>query len=212
MRALPAHDADADTRSRADVLRRDDTAVLVVDVQEAFRPHLPGFDDLVRDVCLLVGGARELDVPVVLTEQYPEGLGATASEILEAAGDAEIVAKLEFSAVRAAGFEELLRRLGRSQLLVCGLEAHVCVHQTVVDLLRRGLSVHLAVDAVGSLDPVDREIGVRRALSGGAHASSVEMALFELLGVAGSEEFRAVHALIKAAGPVHNRRVGGGVR
>lgn len=201
-----------DARPPADVLRRDDAAVLVVDVQEGFRPRLAGFDALVRHVRLLVEGARLLDVPVVATEQYPEGLGRTAAEVLGALGDAEVVPKLEFSAVQAPRFDDLLGRLGRSQLVVCGLEAHVCVHQTVVDLLGRGLSVHLAVDAVESLDPVNREIGVRRALAGGAHASSVEMALFELLGSAGSEEFRPVHRLIKAAGAVPASSAGQEVR
>ncbi len=201
-----------DPRPLTDVLRRDDAAVLVVDVQEAFRPHLAGFDALVRHVRLLVEGARALDVPVVATEQYPEGLGRTAVEVLEVLGDAEILPKLEFSAVRAPRFDDLLGRLGRSQLVVCGLEAHVCVHGTVVDLLGRGLSVHLAIDAVESLDPVNREIGVRRALAGGAHPSSVEMALFELLGTAGSEAFKPVHRLIKAAGAVPATASGKGVR
>lgn len=201
-----------DTPPSPDRLRRDEAAVLVVDVQEAFRPRLSGFDALVRHVRLLVEGAGALDVPVVVTEQYPQGLGRTAVELLDVLGDAEVVPKREFSAVGAPGFDDLLGRLGRSQIVVCGLEAHVCVHQTVGGLLGRGLSVHLCVDAVESLDPVNREIGVRRALADGAHASSVEMALFELLGSADSEDFRTVHGLIKAASGVSAVRAGEEVR
>ncbi len=211
MTRLPAYDLP-EPRTVAGVLRRDDAAVLVVDVQEAFRPHMAGFDALVRQVRLLVEGARAMDVPVVATEQYPQGLGRTAVEVLEVLGDAEIVPKVEFSAVASPMFDDLLGRLGRSQIVVCGLEAHVCVHQTVGDLLGRGLSVHLAVDAVESRDPTNREVGVRRALAGGAHASSVEMALFELLGSAGDEDFRTVHQLIKAAGAVPVVPGGGEVR
>ncbi len=200
------------TPPAVDALRREAAAVLVVDVQEAFRPHVHGFEALVRRVRLLVEGAAALDVPVVVTEQYPRGLGRTAAELVEVLGDAEVVEKLAFSAVAEPRFEDLLRRLGRPQLVVCGLEAHVCVHQTVGALLRRGHDVHLALDAVEARDPVDREVGVRRALAGGARASTVEMALFELLGVAGTPEFKTVHGLIKAAGAVPAATVASEVR
>jgi nicotinamidase-related amidase len=192
----------------AEALGRESAVVLVVDVQEAFRRHVPGFEELTRRVALLVEGAGLLDVPVVASEQYPHGLGPTASELDGPLGDAERLEKRAFSAVRAAGFDDLARRLGRRQWILCGLEAHVCVHQTAADLGRRGFAVHLAADAVGARHAQDRELGIARTLADGAHASSVEMALFELLGDADAPAFRGVQAAIKRHAPSPAEPVG----
>jgi nicotinamidase-related amidase len=179
------------------LLRRDDTVLLVIDIQEAFRTRIADWGRVVGRAGALIDGCRLLGIPVIITEQYPKGLGETVPEIAQRAPDAEKLAKLEFSSACAPGFDDLLRRLGRQQVLICGIEAHVCVHQTVVDLARRGNNVHLAVDACSSQSATNRQIGIRRALADGANETSVEMALFELLRTAQAAEFKAVQRLVK---------------
>lgn len=175
------------------LLERDRAALLVIDVQEAFRKAVPDFDEVARRSAILVRGAHALGVPVVVTEQYPRGLGETVPEVAEHLDGERPLDKLCFSGARADGFD----LQGREQALVCGIEAHVCVSQTVHDLLDRGLDVHVATDAVASRRPGDREVGLRKMERGGAVLSSVETALFELLGAAGTDEFKEVQRLVK---------------
>jgi nicotinamidase-related amidase len=172
------------------VLRRDSAALVVIDVQEAFRKAVDRFEETAQAVGRLVQGARILGVPIVATEQYPKGLGATVPEVgLE--GE-QPLPKIVFAATRADGFD----LGGRTQALVCGIEAHVCVHQTVQDLLAQGVEVHLCVDAVSSRTPENRAIGIERARESGAVITSVETALLELCGEAGTPEFKAVQQVI----------------
>ena len=175
------------------MLDRRSTLLVVVDAQEAFRPAVLDFDRVVRNTATLVQGARILDVPVAVTEQYPKGLGRTVPEVAEHLDGARPIEKLCFSAAAADGFDPD----GREQALVCGIEAHVCVSQTVHDLLDRGLEVHVARDAVSSRTEENREVGLRRMESAGAVVTSVETALFELLRAAGSDEFKRVQALVR---------------
>jgi nicotinamidase-related amidase len=158
-----------------ELLRADDTVLLVVDVQEGFRTRIAAFDRMVARIRVLALGAGLLDVPVVVTEQYPQGLGPTASELAEALDGAETLEKRSFSAVAAPGFDDLLRRLGRRQALLVGIEAHVCVHQTATDLLRAGLTVHAALDAIESRDPAARVAALARMGADGVHATTVEV-------------------------------------
>jgi nicotinamidase-related amidase len=179
-------------------LNRERTALLVVDVQEGFRRAIPGFDGIASAVATLVRGADALDVPVVVTEQYPKGLGSTVPEIADhLPAGIEPIAKTCFSAAAADGFD----LGGREQVVVCGIEAHVCVNQTVLDLLDRGFEVHVAADAVGSRDPANRELALAKAERAGAWQTSVETALFELLGEAGSDEFKSVQRLVLEHAP-----------
>ena len=177
----------------ARVLDRARAALVVVDVQEAFRPAVLGFERVVHNAAVLVQGARALGVPVVATEQYPRGLGATVPELAEHLDGAKPIEKTVFSAAAADGFE----LGGRDQALLCGIESHVCVSQTAHDLLDRGIEVHVARDAVTSRTEENRELGLKKMEGAGAVLTSVETALFELLGEAGSEEFKTVQRLIK---------------
>lgn len=180
------------------MLDRSRAALLVVDVQEAFRNVIPNFDEIASAAATLVRGANELGVPIVVTEQYPNGLGATVAEVAEhLPGGVEPIAKTRFSAAAADGFD----LGGREQVIVCGIEAHVCVNQTVLDLLGRGLEVHVVADAVGSRDPANRALGLGKAERAGAWLTSVETALFELLGEAGSDEFKSVQRLVLEHAP-----------
>jgi nicotinamidase-related amidase len=173
-------------------LDRARAAVVVIDVQEAFAKAVEGFDDVAAQTGILVQGAKTLGLPLLVTEQYPRGLGDTVEPVRAALGDVERLPKTVFSAVRAEGFD----LAGRDQALVCGIETHVCVNQTVHDLLAGGVEVHVAVDAVGSRTAANRELGLRKMEESGAILTSVETALFELLGAAGSDEFKAIQRLV----------------
>jgi nicotinamidase-related amidase len=171
------------------LLSRERTALIVVDVQEGFRPYA-SFPRVAAGAAKLLQAARILSLPALVSEQYPKGLGATAPEVgLEQEPRIE---KSVFSAVRAEGFD----LKGAEQALVCGIETHVCVSQTVHDLLDRGVQVHVPADAVGSRHELDHERGLERMERAGAVVSTVEAALFELLERAGTPEFKAVQKLI----------------
>jgi nicotinamidase-related amidase len=175
------------------MLERERAALVVVDVQEAFRPAVGEFETVARNAGILVQGARALDLPIVVTEQYPRGLGHTVPEVAEHLDGVEPLEKVVFSAARADGFG-----LGdRDQALVCGIEAHVCVEQTVQDLLDRDVEVHVAADAVTSRTALNRRLGVEKMERSGAWVTSTEMALFELVGRAGTDEFKRIQALVK---------------
>ncbi len=173
------------------MLARDSAALVVVDVQEGFRGY-DVFLEVAAACAKLVEGARVLDVPTLITEQYPKGLGRSAAE-LGLPADARVVEKSVFSAARADGFT----LDGRPQAIVCGIEAHVCVAQTALDLLEQEVEVVLPVDACGSRFARDYEVGLRRLESAGAVVTTVEAVLFELLERAGTPEFKAIQALVK---------------
>jgi nicotinamidase-related amidase len=168
-------------------------ALVVIDVQEGFRKAVPSFDQVAQATAALVKGARAVGIPIVLTEQYPKGLGRTVPEIAEELPEGLTpIEKVCFSAPEAEGFD----LAGREQALVCGIEAHVCVNQTALDLLDQGVEVHVARDAVGSRFAENREIGLTRAERAGAVITSVETALFELVGRAGTDEFKRVQRAV----------------
>ena len=172
------------------MLRRDEAVLVVVDVQEGFRKAVPDFAALAGKVHTLVAGARIVGVPAIATEQYPKGLGHTAPEVgLE---DEPVLEKVVFAASQADGFA-----LSTGQAVVCGIEAHVCVHQTVADLRGRGVDVHVVADAIASRDAANRTVALERAREAGALVTTVEMALLELCGRAGTDEFKAVQRLIR---------------
>lgn len=173
------------------------TALVVVDVQEAFR-IAPGFDRVALATATLVRGADAIGIPTTVTEQYPNGLGETVPEVAEHLPEGvEPIDKVCFSAAAADGFA----LGGRDQALVCGIETHVCVNQTVLDLLGQGVEVHVAEDAVASRFEENNRIGLRKMEQAGAVPTSVETALFELLGRAGTDEFKRVQGLILEYAP-----------
>jgi nicotinamidase-related amidase len=173
------------------LLHRDRAALLVVDVQEGFRPYA-SFADVAESCRRLLAGARILQMPALVSEQYPKGLGPIAPELGIEEGKEMMIEKTVFSAARADGFD----LKGREQAIVCGIETHVCVSQTVHDLLGKGVEVHVPADAVGSRHSLDYERGLERLERAGAVVSTVESALFELLERAGTPEFKEVQKLI----------------
>ena len=175
------------------MLARERTAIVVVDVQEAFRPGVDRFEQVAGGAAALVRAAHIMGLPVVVTEQYPQGLGATVPEVADHLGDVEPLPKTVFSGASADGFD----LGGRDQVLICGIETHVCVYQTAAELLADGVEVHVAEDAVGSRSALNRDVGLRKMAELGAKATSVETALFEMLGRAGTDEFKQVQGLVK---------------
>jgi nicotinamidase-related amidase len=174
-------------------LQPDRTALVVVDVQEGFRKAIPDFERVAKAAATLIEGAEVIGIPIVVTEQYPKGLGETVPEVADHLPEgAEPLEKVVFSAADADGFD----LGGRHQALVCGIETHVCVNQTVLDLLDAGTEVQVAEDAVGSRTEENKLVGLHKMEKAGATLTSVETALFELLGRAGTDEFKQVQKLI----------------
>jgi nicotinamidase-related amidase len=176
-----------------------DTCVLVVvDVQEAFRKAIPDFAETLSRIAIAIRGFQLLDRPIVVTEQYPKGLGRTAEELLlSLPDDASFVEKSTFSSYAEPTFVAELEKFQANQIVICGVEAHVCVNQTAHDLLAAGYQVHLLADCVASRYQHDREAGISKMMASGVVPSSMEMALFEMMRDSRHEKFRAVQALIK---------------
>ncbi|HEY7150795.1 MAG TPA: isochorismatase family protein [Solirubrobacterales bacterium] len=179
-------------------LDRDRAALVVIDVQEAFRKAVPSFGDVAEATATLIRGAEAVGIPIVVTEQYPKGLGRTVAEVAaRLPAGVKPIEKVCFSAAEAEGFD----LGGRDQALVCGIEAHVCVNQTVLDLLDRRVEVHVAQDAIGSRFEENRRVGLHKAEAAGAVLTSVETALFELVARAGTDEFKRVQSLVLEFAP-----------
>ncbi len=174
------------------------TALVVVDIQESFRDAIPDFRQMASRAATVVSGFQILGVPVLVTEQYPKGLGHTAIEAKSAlSADLEIFEKTAFSSCGAESFVERLEELGVKQVVLCGLETHVCVNQTAHDLLDRGFQVHLLLDCVCSRSQENKAAGIEKMRSNGVIPSSIEMALFELMRDAKHAHFKEIQALIK---------------
>ena len=179
-------------------LHPDRTTLVVVDVQEGFRKAIPDFERVANATATLIEGAEVLGVPILITEQYPKGLGETAPEVAAHLPEGtEPLEKVRFSAAEADGFD--LR--GRDQALVCGIESHVCVSQTAIDLLEAGVEVQVPLDGVASRTEENKHVGLHKMERAGAVLTSVEAALFELLGGAGTDEFKTVQKLILEYAP-----------
>lgn len=169
----------------------------VIDMQEAFRKIIGDFDQIAERISLLVQAANLLNLPVIVTEQYPKGLGRTVQEIAAHLPEgSEPIEKMSFSACGVPEFDLRLRELHAEQVILCGIEAHICVSQTAHGLLQDGYQVHLLSDAVSTRLPRNREVAINKMAKSGAVISSVEMALFELC-PAGTPEFKQMQSLIK---------------
>jgi nicotinamidase-related amidase len=183
------------------LLTRDKSQLLIIDVQERLLGAISGKERVVERCVRLIRAARLLNVPITLSEQYPQGLGPTVDPIREAvANDGTIVDKVEFSCLKSAPLRDRLhelRRQGRSQVVIGGIEAHVCVAQTAMGLEAEGFEAFVAADAVGSRAKVSRRYALARLMNSRVDVVDSEMVLFEWLEKAGTPEFKAIQALIK---------------
>lgn len=190
--------ADLEVRRHPALLRREAVGLVLVDVQEGFRPVIDAFDETVAACGLLAEGFGILGRPVLMSEQYPKGLGHTVEEVAGRLPEGvSPVEKLRFSACGVGAFDESLDAAGCTAWVVAGIEAHVCVNQTVLDLLDRGYEVHVAADATSSRTASNKALALERMAVAGAHVTSSEMVLFEMLEVAGSPEFKAISKLVR---------------
>jgi nicotinamidase-related amidase len=181
-------------------LHRADAFLIVIDVQLKLMPVINERESVERNIDRLVRGSKIVDIPVILTEQYVQGLGPTVPIIrraFEETSGYEPIEKSCFSGYGCAEFVTATRNLHRKQAIVAGVEAHVCVYQTVGDLLANGYAVTIVSDAISSRTEANKEIAIRRMISDGAKLSSTEMVLFELTVNSGTDEFREIARLVK---------------
>ncbi len=183
-----------DLPARFDATR---TALVVVDIQEKFRDLIHGMDQVVTGTSRLIRFCQLLDIPIVVTEHYPRGLGVTQSDIRRLFKPFNCIEKINFSCCGSDDFNEALQKLGRDQIILCGIETHVCIYQTAFDLMHRGKQVAVAVDAVSSCSPSDREIGLKRMSEIGVQSMGVQMLMFEILKKAGTEQFKKAAPILK---------------
>ncbi|WP_321367055.1 isochorismatase family protein [uncultured Desulfuromusa sp.] len=178
------------------------TVLVVIDVQEKLAPAMNQrlYGQLILHVNLLIEGFKALDLPIIATEQYSKGLGHTVAE-LQGATDQVCIEKMAFSCCGDENFLTALEKTGAKQVLIVGMESHVCVFQTVLDLLDRGYVVHLASDAICSRFESDYTNAIRTAAKAGAVITTTETALFQLVKVAGTDEFKAISKLIRQRTP-----------
>ena len=185
-----------DFRKYPKLLTIDKSALLIIDIQERIYKVVQDHEDLVSNALKLIKAANLMKIPIFHTEQYTKGLGPTVSQIRNELKD-QAIHKLTFSCFNA---EDLFERLGNSkveQVIISGIEAHVCVQQTVLDLLSSGFQVNLAVDAISSRKRIDCNTAIKRMENEGAITTTVESILFELLQICDTPLFKEISRLIK---------------
>lgn len=179
------------------MLKVDDTALIIIDVQGKLANVMYQRKELLANVERLIKGAQLLDIPILWLEQYPKGLGPTAEEIKQHLDTNRPIAKMSFSACQNKDFQREFNNIGKSTFLVAGIEAHICVYQTVSELLHEKSNVEIVVDAISSRTLANKEIAIDKMKSLEATVTSVEMALFELMQTAEHPHFKEISRLIK---------------
>lgn len=181
-------------------LKREDALLAVIDVQERLAPVINGVEEVIRNIDRLMRGTKILGVPMLLTEQYVKGLGPSCASIRDAASEShgyQPIEKMCFSSYGCDTFSRALRESERKAVILAGVETHVCVYQTAIELLDSDFDVYVVADAVSSRSAENKDIALRRMESEGAKLTSTEMILLELTQTSGTDEFRAISKLIK---------------
>ncbi len=181
-------------------ITRDNAVLLIVDIQERLLPAMANPEKIEAKSAKLIEGAHLFKLPIIVTEQYPKGLGPTTPAILEALGDPEsytVIAKASYSVLEEPAVVEALEACGRKTVLLAGIEGHVCVQQTALDLLARGYDVFLVQDCISSRSPEDLEYARARMREAGVLSTTMESALFEVCVTSKAPEFKALSALVK---------------
>ena len=179
------------------MITTEDTALVIIDVQEKLIPAMHDKEALLDGLKKMVKGARVLGLPIVFTEQNPAGLGPTVPEIAELLPDYKPVSKFSFSSCGTQQFVDELKALNRRSILIVGMEAHVCVYQTAADLVDLNYDVQVVADAVDSRTPENKQIGLEKSKAAGAEITSTEIALFELLKIAKGDTFKEIIKIVK---------------
>jgi nicotinamidase-related amidase len=178
-------------------ITKDHTVGLVIDIQERLLPHIAGHEALLKNVETLIRGLNALEVPVMVTEQYRKGLGETLPAIKEAIGHFDPMEKMTFSCCDDPQFSLKLNNMAKKNVIVCGIESHVCVLQTVIDLLESGFQPVVVEDCISSRRSPDKLVAVERMRQEGAIITTFESILFELARVSGTDTFKAISKLVK---------------
>jgi len=179
------------------MLHPENTALVLIDVQGKLATLMHEREALYRNLQILIKGVKALELPILWLEQYPKGLGPTIPEVADLLEGGQPIAKTCFSGCGQEEFMEQLRGCGRKQLLLAGIETHICVYQTARDLLTQDYHVEIVADGVSSRTPENRRVGLERMARAGAEVTSVEMALFELLREAKGPQFKEIAGLVK---------------
>lgn len=179
------------------LIRAKDSVLVVIDMQERLVPAMQSPARTIRNARLLLTAARENNVPAILTEQYPQGLGPTMPEVLKEAGNSPIITKLHFSCMEDELFSAEFKKLGRKQAILAGMEAHICVVQTAASLIEDGYEVFVVSDATASRTAESENACLQRLSASGAGIVTTEMVVFEWLGKAGTPAFKKLLPLIK---------------
>lgn len=179
------------------LIRASDSALIVIDMQERLVPAMQAPARTIKNTRLLLQAAEKTGVPALLTEQYPQGLGHTIPQIVEAAGDSPILPKMHFSCMEDPGFLKAFKALGRPQAILVGMEAHICVVQTAASLVEEGYQVFVVSDATASRTIESEAACLARLNAGGVSIVTTEMVVFEWLGQAGTAAFKEMLPLIK---------------
>jgi len=179
------------------LLKSEQTALLIIDIQERILPVINNHQLVVDNTLKLIKGFKVLSLPIYFTEQYPKGLGPTTKPILDELGNIKPFDKMSFSCSGAGELFEELNKKNLSQIVVCGIEAHVCVQQTVLDLIENGFQVNLAADAVSSRKEMDYKTALKRMGDHGTEITTTESILFELLNICGTPRFKEVSKIVK---------------
>ncbi|MDD3594090.1 MAG: isochorismatase family protein [Candidatus Gastranaerophilales bacterium] len=180
------------------ILNNDNVVLLIIDLQDRLLAAQPKSEKILKSTIKLAKAARILNIPIIATEQYPQGLGNTnLSLAAELALDAKIFEKTDFDCLKINALVKYLKDLNRTQVIVCGVETHVCVHQTVSSLINNFFEVHLAQDCCGSRNKFEHKIGLKRMYSEKAIPSCCEMVIFELLKSSKHPDFKEIQGLIK---------------
>ncbi len=180
-------------------IQREEAVLVVVDVQDVLMKQMNQgvAEKVIRNIRILLTFAKKMAIPVLITEQYPKGLGPTVSEIKMELGSTLPIEKVSFSCGGVETFNEKINQTGRKQVILSGIETHVCVLQTADDLIQTGHEVHAVADAICSRRRLDWEIGLRWMEKKGAVISTTEIIAFQLLKEAGTEEFKALSKWLK---------------
>jgi len=179
------------------VLIPSSTALLIIDIQERILPVINNHQSVVQNTLKLIKGFKVMNLPIFFTEQYPKGLGSTAAELKNEMADAVYFDKMSFSCFGAGELFNKFKEKNLTQIAVAGVETHVCVQQTVLDLLENDFQVNVAADAVSSRKEMDYEIALERMRDNGAEITTHESILFELLNVCGTDTFKQVSKIVK---------------
>ena len=180
------------------LMRRQDSLLVVIDVQERLVTAMDSPREVISTCAKLISVAERLSIPFIITEQYPKGLGATVQEISsELPEDTAVFEKTSFNALAEDGVLDKIKSYGKTQIVICGIETHICVHQTAAALLREGFEVYVVKDACASRNKYEFKQGIELMETNGAKVTCVEIVLFEWLKTAKNPHFKEIQALIK---------------